>query len=96
MLCAGNFDHASSSLLGFAVGAAGTFTKTTPSGDVVGSATIAGIKVPMDLTMDWQTLRINGDTLNANPNQLGNNGVSATLQWPPVLPSNPPTDDDGR
>ena len=96
VLCAGIFDHASSSLTGFAVGAAGTFTKTTESGTEVGSATIAGIKIPMTLTMDWQTLRINGDTLNANPNQLGNNGISAALQWPPVLPSNPPTDDDGR
>jgi hypothetical protein len=97
VLCQGNFDHASSTLAIFVVAATGTFTKTDKDGKTtVGSATVAGIPIPMSLSIDWPTMRINGNTLNANPNQLGNNGVSATLQWPSVLPVNPPTEDDGR
>jgi len=92
VLCQGNLDHATSTVQAFVVQASAQYS--TLSGPA--AATIRGIAVPMVLTMDWQTLRINGDTLTANPDQLGSHGVSATLQWPSVLPSNAPADDDGR
>jgi hypothetical protein len=90
--CSGAFDQPSSSLYPFAVGGTAQFSRG-PAGN--GTAFFEGIAVPIRLTMDWQTRRINGGTI-AVPGPLSNRGVSATLSWPEVLPVNPPTDDDGH
>jgi hypothetical protein len=85
-LCVGAFDQATSTLQRFIVTAAGAYNSTLSG---VSAGEIQNIAVPMTLTMDWATLRINGDTLNAT-------GVNGTLQWPSVLPANVPVDADGR
>jgi hypothetical protein len=90
--CSGVFDHASSTIQSFVLLGEGDFTGT-PHPE---SAGFKGITLPMTLTVNGQTLQINGNTLNAASNQLGTYGMSATLQWPSVLPANAPTDDDGR
>jgi hypothetical protein len=90
----GNFDKPSSTLKNFLLVSTGTFN--TLAGANAGSALLNGITFPMNLSVDWATLRINGNTITANPGQLGPYGVSATLQWPSVLPTNAPTDQDQR
>lgn len=90
----GNFDRASSKLMNFLIVSTGRFD--TLSGANRGSGGINGITVPMSITVDWPTLRINGNTINANPGQLGAHGVSATLQWPNVTPTNAPVEQDQR
>lgn len=90
----GNFDRASSKLMNFLIVSTGRFD--TLSGANRGSGGINGITIPMSITVNWPTLRINGNTINANPGQLGAYGVSATLQWPNVTPTNAPVEQDQR
>ena len=90
VICQGVFNAPASALQTFVVTAAGEYT--TLHG--LGGAAFYGIAAPMTLGMDWQTLRINGSTLTADSRQIP--GVSATLQWPSVLPTNAPTDNDAR
>lgn len=91
----GNFDKPSSKLINFVVVSTGTFDTYT-GGANSGLAGINGIPVPMNITVEWPTLKILGNTITANPGQLGAHGRSATLQWPTVVPTNAPTDQDQR
>src|SRR5207244_4214464 len=49
---------------------------------------------PTVLTVDWQTMTIDGTTITVTPTT--NHGVSASLSWPSVTPTNMPIDDDPR
>jgi len=91
VMCSGGFDQPSSTVfLGLA--AAGNFSKAPASG--TGTASLDGIIPPTVLTVDWQTMTINGNTITVTP--ATNHGVSASLSWPSVTPTNMPVDDDPR
>jgi len=90
-MCSGGFDQPSSTVF-LALAAAGNFSKAPASG--TGTASLDGIIPPTVLTVDWQTMTINGNTITVTP--ATNHGVSASLSWPSVTPTNMPVDDDPR
>jgi len=92
VVCAGGFIPASSTLQ-LGLGASGDFSRAPASGK--GSATLDGILPPLLLDVDWSTMTIQAGSVEANTS-LANHGVSATLSWPAVTPTNLPDDDVPR
>jgi hypothetical protein len=92
VICGGSFNQ-SSSTLQLTVSASGGFNRSPASG--AGFATLDGIYPLLTLAVDWKTMKIAAGSIDAT-GTLSNHGVSATLSWPAVTPTNLPGDQDGR